>query len=118
MNNFGYDEFHKMCLDIRTKNRTFITRRNCSYIVCCKNFLRDCVQIEGVEKLIKRLKGRCLFFFMITMITFAVLRESMTFPKWTITASLVNIQFYLSLVKNYMFFFPLLILVENNSDIL
>ena len=63
MNHFGYDEFHKMCLDIRTKNRTLITRRNCSYIVCCKNFLRDCVQIEGVEKLIKRLKGRCLFFF-------------------------------------------------------
>lgn len=43
------------------------------------------------------------------MITFVVLRETMTFPKCAITTS-----FYFSLVKKYMFF-PLMVLVENNN---
>ena len=45
------------------KNRTFITRCNYTYKVCCKNFLTNCLQTEGVEKLTKRLKPHGLFCF-------------------------------------------------------
>ena len=52
-----------MCFDVQTKNMIFIIRRNYGYIVCCKNFLRDCIRTEGIEKFSKRLKAHCLFCF-------------------------------------------------------
>lgn len=63
MNCLEYDEFHKMCLDVQTKNRPFIIKRNNSYIVCSKNFLKGYIRTVGVEKLIKRLEAYYLFCF-------------------------------------------------------
>ena len=78
ISHLGYIKFHRMCLGARTKNRTFIIRCNYGYIVCCNNHLRDC-RTEGVKNLTERLKDH--FLMIMTLITFAVLRETMTFPK-------------------------------------
>ena len=63
MNHLRFDELYKMCgIDIRIKSR-FIPLNKNVYIVCCKNFLMDCIWIEGVKKLTERLKTDCIFHF-------------------------------------------------------
>ena len=118
INHLGYNKFHKMCLGARTKNRTFIIRRNYVYIVCCNNHLRDC-RTEGVKNLTERLKDHFLFCFDdhdVDNVCCSQRNDDFSEVEYYCFSCQFTVLFEFS--KKLHIFFPLLILVENGNEIL
>ena len=68
----------------------------------CKNFLKDFIRIEGVEKLTERLKTDCIFYFDDDDVS--CFQRNDDFSELGYYCLICHITFLFELLKNYMFF--------------